>query len=106
MLGGLPIDDNALAKDAYHEVEPAGHFLGCAHTMANYETAYYDATMSDSESVESWQENGSKDAARRAFERWNILLDEYQAPAMDQAVDDALLDYVARRKEALPDVWY
>ena len=106
MLGGLALDDNALAKDAYHEVEPAGHFLGCAHTMANYETAYYDATMSDSESVESWQERGSKDAAQRAFERWNALLDDYQAPAMDQAVDDALLDYVARRKEALPDAWY
>jgi trimethylamine--corrinoid protein Co-methyltransferase len=105
-LGGLAIDDNALAKDAYHEVEPAGHFLGCAHTMANYETAYYDATMSDSENVESWQERGSKDAAQRAFERWNALLDDYQAPAMDQAVDDALLDYVARRKEALPDAWY
>ena len=26
MLGGLPLDDNALARDAYAEVEPAGAF--------------------------------------------------------------------------------
>ena len=35
MLSGLPIDDNAMARSAYSEVEPSGHFLGCSHTMAN-----------------------------------------------------------------------
>ena len=106
MLGGLATDLNAMAKDAYKEVEPAGHFLGCAHTMANYETAYYDATMSDSENVESWQERGEKDSQRRAYERWNTMLKEYQMPAMDESIDEALLDFIARRKDALPDAWY
>ena len=106
MLGGLPLDDNALARDAYAEVEPSGHFLGCAHTMANYETAYYDAKLSDSENVESWEEQGSKDTARRAYDRWNQLLNEYEAPPLDAAIDEQLQDYIARRKEEIPDAWY
>ena len=106
MLNGLPLDANALARDAYREVEPAGHFLGCAHTMANYETAYYDAVLSDSENVESWEEGGAKSAERRAFERWKNLLDLYEPPSIEPAVDEALTDYIARRKQELPDAWY
>ena len=59
-------------------MEPAGHFLGCSHTLRNYETAFYEATMSDSENVESWEERGSKDAQARAFDRWKQLLEQYQ----------------------------
>ncbi len=106
LLGGLPLDDNALARDAYSEVEPAGHFLGCAHTMANYETAYYDAQLSDSENVESWEEQGAKDTARRAYERWNRLLKDFEAPPLDEAKDEELRAYVERRKSEIPDAWY
>ena len=100
------MDDNALARDAYHEVEPSGHFLGCAHTMANYQTAYYDACLSDSESVEQWEDRGSKDSARRAFERWNKLLNEYQPPPMDEGTDEALKEFVDKRKRQVPEAWY
>ena len=95
-----------MARDAYAEVEPAGHFLGCGHTMRNYETAFYDAVMSDSENVESWEERGSKDAQTRAFERWKQMLADYEAPPIDAAVNDALEDFIARRKRELPDAWY
>ena len=68
-LEGMDMSAEALARDAYAEVEPAGHFLGSAHTMRNYETAYYDATMSDSESFEQWVDKGSHDAMWRANAR-------------------------------------
>lgn len=106
LLSGMPVDDNAMARDAYDEVEPAGHFLGCGHTMRNYETAFYDAVMSDSENVESWEERGSKDAQTRALDRWHRLLKEYEPPPIDEALNEALEDYVARRKRELPDAWY
>jgi trimethylamine--corrinoid protein Co-methyltransferase len=106
LLSGMPVDDDALARDAYEEVEPSGHFLGCAHTLRNYETAFYDAVMSDSENVESWEERGAKDARQRAFERWQQMLQDYEAPPIDPAVDEALRDFVARRKDELPDAWY
>ncbi len=106
MLGGMPIDDNNLGKTAYDDVPPGGHFLGSAHTMTNYETAYYDAVMSDSESFEQWEEKGSRDTERRAFERWNQMLEAYEPPPLDDDTDGALLDYIARRKSEIEDRWY
>ncbi len=106
MLSGLPIDDNAIARGAYSEVEAAGHFLGCAHTMANYETVYYEAVLSDSNNVEQWQEAGSKDAAQRAYDRWNQILRDYEAPPLDVAKDEALLEYIAKRENEIPDARY
>ena len=106
MMQGLATDENALARDAYQEVEPSEHFLGCAHTMRNYVTAYYEAALSDNENVENWEEAGAKDSQRRAYERWNELVNTYEQPAIDPAIDDALKDFVARRKEELPEQWY
>ena len=106
LLAGMVFDDNALAKDAYLEVEPAGHFLGCAHTMKNYETAFYEASMSDSESFEQWTEKGSRDALARAGERWQVMLKEYQPPAIDPGKDEELQAFVTEKKAAMKDAWY
>jgi trimethylamine---corrinoid protein Co-methyltransferase len=106
MLRGLPIDEDTLAHDAYADVPPGGHFLGSAHTLRHYTTAFYEAALSDSNSVEQWEEQGSRDTAVRAHERWKQLLREYQPPPMDPATLDALTDFVARRKAELPDAWY
>ena len=106
VLGGLDVSDEALARDAYEEVAPAGHFLGCAHTMRNYTDAFYEAGLSDSENVESWEEKGSEDMAKRAYDRWNQMLKDYEAPPLDEAVAEELNAFVARRKEELPDAWY
>jgi trimethylamine--corrinoid protein Co-methyltransferase len=103
---GLVTDDEAMARDAYGEVDPGGHFLGSAHTMRHYQDAFYEAQLSDSENVESWEESGSQDMRRRAYDRWNHLLNTYEAPAMDVAKKDELAAYVAKRKEDLPDAWY
>ena len=106
LLDGMETDANGLATDAYNEVEPGGHFLGCAHTIANYESAFYDAELSDSESFEQWTELGSKDSAQRAFERWNTILKEYQAPELDEAKDEELRDFIDRKKSSMDDRWY
>ena len=103
---GLDSGPEAMARDAYGEVEPAGHFLGSAHTMRNYQTAFYEPALSDSENVESWEEGGSKDMRKRAFERWNDMLNRYEKPPIDQAKEEELRAYVAKRKEELPDAWY
>lgn len=105
-LGGLPMDDNNLGKTAYDDVLPGGHFLGSAHTMQNYETAYYEAAMSDAESFEKWEENGSQDTERRAFERWTQMLEAYEPPHIDSDKDEALQAYVTRRKTEIEDRWY
>ena len=103
---GLDVSDEALARDAYAEVKPGGHFLGSGHTMRNYQTAFYEPALSDSENVESWEERGSQDMRERAHAKWNDMLESYQEPAMDPSVREELMAYVNRRKSELPDAWY
>jgi trimethylamine--corrinoid protein Co-methyltransferase len=105
-LAGVVVDDNTLALDAYKEVVPGGHFLGSAHTMGNYTTAFFDSTISDNTPFESWNEAGKTDSATRANTRWKTALADYEAPAMDVALDEALQDYVNRKKNSMSDQWY
>ncbi len=105
-LGGITVDDNDLAMDSFLEVGPGNHFFGCAHTMANYETAFFDAKLSDNNTYEQWSESGEVDSAQRANTAWKKMLAEYEAPALDDAIDEALRDFVDRRKREMPDAWY
>jgi trimethylamine--corrinoid protein Co-methyltransferase len=106
MTQGLTIDANQLAAEAYQEAGIGSNFLGVAHTLRNFRTANYRAELADTNSFEQWSEDGSKDMQQRAYQRWNQLLNEYQAPAIDAAIDEALLDYMARRKTSMVDAWY
>lgn len=105
-LDGIKVDDNQLALDAFREVGPGNHFFGCAHTMANYETAFWDSPLSDTLSFETWSAAGSEDAATRANRLWKQTLADYQAPPIDPATDEALLDFIARKKASMDDAWY
>ena len=56
----------------------------------------------DNNSFEQWEVEGSKDANCRAIEHVRTMLERYEAPALDPAVDEELLAFMARRKEVLP----
>lgn len=105
-LRGLPLDDDAFAMDAFAEVGPGGHFFGCAHTMRNYETAFHDTGLSDLQPFETWSEAGSTDMARRANAKWKACLESYEAPPLDAGIDEGLREFMARKKESLPDIWH
>ena len=106
LLRGLNLDDNAFALDGFREVGPGNHFLGSAHTLANYESAYYEATFGDSASWEQWREEGELDARQRANADWKARLADYQQPHLPTDVEEALTGFVAGRKESVPDAWY
>jgi hypothetical protein len=91
------------ALDAIREVGPGSHFLGCAHTQANFETAFYRSTIADNNSFEQWEAEGRQDAAQRANKLYKRMLSEYEAPALDPAIDEALLAFMAEKKSAVPD---
>lgn len=105
-LKGLSIDSNARALDAFAEVGPGNHFFGCAHTLANYETAFHECALADTDSFENWSDAGAKDSIQRATESWKETLRSYQAPPMDRAIDEALREFIAKRKQAMPDIWH
>ena len=95
---GVDLSDNGQATDAIIENGPGQHFLGTAHTLANFETAFYRSTTADNASYEQWSEEGSLDAAMRANGIWKQQLAEYEVPVIDDAIDAELLDFMARRK--------
>ncbi len=103
---GLDLSEKAQAMDAIHEVGPGAHFLASAHTHANFETAFYQPANADANSFEQWQAEGGKDAARRANERWKKLLRNYERPPLDPAIDEALEEYITKRKSEMPDLDY
>ncbi len=100
---GVDLSENGQALSAFRENEPGQHFLGTAHTLANFESAFYRSTVSNYDSFEQWEEEGSLDTAQRANAIWKQMLQEYEAPPLDDAIDAELVDFIARRKEALPD---
>ncbi|MFT5505205.1 MAG: trimethylamine--corrinoid protein Co-methyltransferase [Gammaproteobacteria bacterium] len=106
LLNGLSLDDSQLAADAYREAGVGSNFLGVQHTMEHYKTANYRAELADTKSFEQWTEDGSKDMQQRAYERWNQMLSDYEMPYIDPAIDEALLEFMAKRKASLEDAWY
>ncbi|MGF7162286.1 trimethylamine--corrinoid protein Co-methyltransferase [Rhodoligotrophos appendicifer] len=100
---GVDLSENGQAMDAIRDVGPGSHFLGCAHTQANFETAFYRSSIADNNSFEQWLAEGEKDAAQRANVSYKRMLKEYQAPALDPGIDEALQAFMTSRKAVLPD---
>jgi trimethylamine--corrinoid protein Co-methyltransferase len=103
LADGMDLSERGQALDAIREVGPGSHFLGCAHTQANFATAFYQSTIADTASFEQWSSEGSLTAEQRANRVWKKMLAEYEDPGLDAAQDEAMLDFMARRREALAD---
>ncbi len=103
LLKGVDMSENGQAMDALHEVGPGSHFLGAAHTQANFKAAFYRSTVADNNSFEQWREDSSLDAAQRANAIWKRMLEEYEAPPLDPAIDEALVEFMRRRKSEFED---
>ena len=105
MAQGVAVDEDAQAMDAIAEVGPGGHYLGCAHTQANFKTAFWRSDVFDFKPYETWSEEGSRDTMALASERVQHMLDTYQQPAMDPAIREQLVEYVTKKKASMPDAF-
>ncbi|MDQ0324453.1 trimethylamine--corrinoid protein Co-methyltransferase [Rhodopseudomonas julia] len=102
---GVDLSENGQAMDAIREVGPGSHYLGCAHTQANFETAFYRSPVADNNSFEQWLAEGSKTAEERANGLWKKWLAEYEAPPLDEGVDEALKEFIETTKASMPDAF-
>jgi trimethylamine--corrinoid protein Co-methyltransferase len=102
---GVDLSPNGQALDAIREVGPGSHYLGCAHTQANFKTAFYRSPVADNNSFEQWQADGGLTHEQRANTLYKKWLQDYQEPPLDAAVDEALNAYMARKKESFPDAF-
>jgi trimethylamine--corrinoid protein Co-methyltransferase len=100
---GVDLSPNGQALDAFLTNEPGTHFLGHAHTLANFESAFYRSPVADNASFEQWEAEGGRDAALRANAIWKQMLAEYEAPPIDEAVDEELREWIERKKASFPD---
>lgn len=106
MVSGIDVSENGLALNALREAGPGQHFLGNAHTQANFETAFWRSSMTDNKTFEQWDIEGRIESEERARARAREMLASYQAPELDPAIDEALKDYIQSRKNSLPDSEY
>ena len=102
-LRGVDLSENGQALDAILGNEPGTHFLGTPHTLANFETAFYRSAVSDNSSFEQWEAEGARDAATTANAVWKTMLAEYQAPPIDDSVDEELREWIDEKKASFPD---
>ena len=100
---GYDTSKNGQAMDAIREVGPGAHYLGCAHTQANFETAFYRSTVADNNSFEQWQAEGELRTVDRASKGCKEMLASYQPPPLDEAKDEELLAFIAEKKASFPD---
>lgn len=104
MAEGLRWDDFDEALAAVRDIGPGGHYLGHPHTQANFQRAFFMPTLFDNNSIEQWMAEGSKDVTQRGLEKARQLLADYEEPRLDPGVNEALLDYIARREREIPAV--
>ncbi len=102
-LKPIVVNEAELGFDAIKGVPTGGHFFGEPHTLERYEHAFYRPLVSNWQNYENWQLGGVKDATQRATEIWKQALKEYEQPAMDAPVREALDAYVAQRRAEIGD---
>ena len=102
---GVDMSENGQAMDAIREVGPGGHYLGCAHTQANFKQAFWRSDLFDYKPFETWDEEGARDTQVLAAARVKRMLETYRQPELDPAIAQALDAYVAEKKASVPDAF-
>ncbi|MXZ80076.1 MAG: trimethylamine methyltransferase, partial [Gammaproteobacteria bacterium] len=90
------------ALSAVDDIGPGGDYLGHPHTQENFQTAFFMPEMFDNNSIEQWMAEGSVEITRRALDHARRLLEAYEMPKMDEAADEALLEYIRCREDEIP----
>jgi len=98
---GLPVNEDTLAFDASVETGPGGMFLSATHTLTHFRSALYRSELASLEDVNLWNEQGSKDTQVRANERYKQMIADYEDPGLDEAIDEELQAFMARRKSEI-----
>ncbi len=97
------VDDESLAFGAHVEVGHSGHFFGATHTLERFRDCFWRPTVASTENFERWTRNGSKDHSDRADTRWRALVESFERPPLDDAVEEELVEFVERRAKELGD---
>jgi trimethylamine---corrinoid protein Co-methyltransferase len=99
----VQVDEESLAFGAHAEVGQSGHFFGAEHTLERFRDCFWRAPVASTENFDRWTRGGSLDHAARSARRVDELLEAYERPPLDEAVEEELLEFVERRAAELGD---
>ena len=95
---GIGFSEEEFAFDALKEVGPGGLWLAADHTMQHFKEFQYMSPLFTTNDFTSWTTAGGETADIRANRRWKQLLDSYEDPGIDDAIDEELRAFIERRK--------
>ena len=103
MRRGVSLDEDELAYAAIAEAGPGALFLASPHTMARFKDALYMSPTFLTTDFATWEAGGRQSIEARSGQAWKQLLETYEDPGLDDAVEEELRAFVARRREEIPD---
>ncbi|HET7429462.1 MAG TPA: trimethylamine methyltransferase family protein [Gaiellales bacterium] len=95
---GIETTDERFAIETMREEGPGGMFLAAGHTLDHFREWMFMSPLFRSQAYVTWQKQGSLTADRLATAEWKALLERYEDPGIDDAVDEELREYMARRR--------
>lgn len=99
-LKGIEFNDEKFALDVLAEVGPGGHFLTQKHTRKNHKQEFRRPLLSDRQSFDGWAKN-KYTANDLAKQKWQDILANYEAPALEPNVAQAINDFIQKRTSEL-----
>jgi trimethylamine---corrinoid protein Co-methyltransferase len=99
---GIGFTDEELAFDALKEVGPGGLYLASPHTMSHFKEWLYMSPLFTTPDFATWETTGAEDTQTRANAAWKQLLERYEDPGLDPAIDEELRAFMDRRKAEPP----
>ena len=102
MAEGIRWDDFEEAIAAVSDIGPGGHYLGHPHTLLNFQRGFFMPKQFDNNTYEQWEADGATTITERALQTAKEMLKSYELPPLDESLDEALLDYIARREREIP----
>ncbi|MGZ4136725.1 MAG: trimethylamine methyltransferase family protein, partial [Actinomycetota bacterium] len=100
---GIVADEGELAFDAIAEAGPGALFLASPHTMARFKDSLYMSPTFITTDFATWDAGGRQTIEARSNQAWKQLLESYEDPGLDDALDEELRTFMAKRREEIPE---
>ena len=73
-------------------------FLASDHTLQHFKEWSFMSPLFRAQSFVTWQKQGAPEADELSTLEWKRLLERWEDPGIDPAVDEELQEYMARRR--------
>ena len=100
VIGGIPINDEALAVDLIKEVGPGGELVSHPHTFSNFRAEQSATSLFDRSMREAWIADGCKDLAERAYAKADEIIKTHKIPALPDGAEAAIHDILLEAEDA------